>query len=120
MESWSEYVNSDFYGQDGGYQDNVEEVKFKGGRKIGYLRNSTPRKSHELNLRLADKGTERRDGKTEFEHFIDWFENTVKSGTVPFLLDDIITGNGKKAYRIKVGGWTGQRYKEVSVTLEEY
>lgn len=118
-EQWSKYVNKNFYGQDGSYNENTEKIEFKSGRTIEYLKNSTPKKNHSLNLTVKDKGTKKTDGKTEFEHFLDWFENTVKSGTVPFYLTDIITGNGEKLYKIKVDGWSGQSRKEINLTLEE-
>lgn len=117
--NWSVYVNTDFYGQDGSYKDNTEKVEFKSGREISYLRNSVPKKTHALNLTLKDKGMPKIAGKTEFEHFLYWYENTAKSGTIPCNLTDIITGSGTKQYLIKVESWTGQRNKEVSLTLEE-
>lgn len=117
--NWSAYVNTKFYGQDGGYNENTEKVEFKSGRSIEYLKNSVPKKTHSLNLTVKDKGTQKTDGKTEFVHFLDWYENTVKSGTIPFYLTDIITGSGTKLYKIKVDGWTGQRNKEINLTLEE-
>ena len=83
------------------------------------LRNSVPKKTHSLNLRCKDKGTPKIEGKTEFEHFLYWFENTVKSGTIPFYLTDIVTGSGTKLYIIEVDGWTGQKYKEISIKLKE-
>ncbi len=119
MAEWSEYVNANLYGQDGSYNDNTEKVEFKSGRKIEYLRNSVPKKTHALNLSCKDKGTPKINGKTEFEHFLYWYENTVKSGTIPFYLTDVITGSGRKLYTIKVDGWTGQKNKEISLTLEE-
>ena len=118
-EQWSAYVNTDFYGQDGGYKDNTETVEFKSGREIKYLKNSVPKKEHALILRCKDTGTEKTGGRTEFGHFLDWYENTVKSGTIPFHLTDIVTGSGTKLYTIEVDGWTGQRYKEISIKLTE-
>lgn len=118
-QNWSTYVNTNFYGQDGGYKDNTEKVEFKSGREILYLKNSVPKKEHSLNLRCGDTGTAKTEGKTEFEHFLYWFENTVKSGTVPFYLTDVITGSGMKLYKIEVDGWTGQKYKEISIKLKE-
>lgn len=94
-------------------------MEFKSGRTIEYLKNSKPKKTHALNLSLKDKGTPKTGGKTEFEWFLYWYENTAKSGTIPCDLTDIITGSGTKQYRIKVEGWTGQRNKEVSLNLEE-
>ncbi len=83
------------------------------------MKNSIPKKTHALNLRCRDKGTPKVDGKTEFEHFLYWYENTVKSGTIPFYLADITTGTGSKLYKIKDVTWNGQKYKQVSFTLEE-
>ena len=117
--NWSAYCNTDFYGQDGGFVENTEKVEFKSGRTIEYLKNSRLKKNHSLNLALKDKGTPKINGKTEFEHFLEWYENTALSGTVPCNLTDIITGSGTKQYLIKVDGWTGQRTKEISLTLEE-
>jgi hypothetical protein len=118
-QNWNSNVNTDFYGQDGGYKDNTEKVEFKSGRTISYLKNSRPKKTHAVNLRCKDKGTPKTDGKTEFEHFLYWYENTAKSGTVPICLPDIITGNGTKQYLVKVDGWSGQRFKEINLQLEE-
>ena len=119
-EQWSAYVNTKFYGQDGGYNDNAETLEFKSGRTIKYMKNSAPKKTHAVNLRCNDRDADRTDGKTEFGWFLDWYENTVKSGTVPFRLADIATGTGTKEYMLKEAPtWTGQGFKEVSMTLEE-
>ena len=117
--NWSSNVNTHFYGQDGKYKDNTEKVEFKSGRTIEYLKNSIPKKTHALNLSLKDKGTPKTGGKTEFEWFLDWYENIAKSGTIPCNLTDIITGSGTKQYLITVEGWKGQKIKEISLTLEE-
>ena len=116
---WSEYVNADFYGCDGSYKENTEKIEFKSGREIEYLKNSLPRKTHAVNLMLKDTGTTKINNKTEFQHFLAWYENIAKSGTVPCNLKDIITGSGRKQYKVKVTGWKGQRYKEVSLELTE-
>ena len=116
---WSTHVNTDFYGQDGDYKNNTEKVEFKSGREIEYLKNSLPKKKHTVNLWLKDTGTAKVDGKTEFQHFLYWYETTAKSGTVPCNLTDIITGGGTKQYKVKVTGWTGLRHKEVSLELTE-
>ena len=117
--NWSSYVNANFYGQDGSYKENTEKVEFKSGREIEYLKNSLPKKKYAVNLRLKDTGTVKIAGKTEFQHFIYWYENTAKSGTVPCNLKDIITGSGQKQYKIKVTGWNGLKHKEVSLELTE-
>ena len=86
---WNTHVNTKFYGQDGSYNDNTEKVEFKSGRTIRYLRNSVPKKTHALQLRVKDKGFPKVGGKTEFEWFLYWYEVTIKSGTLPFYLTDI-------------------------------
>ena len=116
---WSVHVNTNFYGQDGSYKDNTEKVEFKSGREIEYLKNSLPRKTHSVNLSLNDTGTEKINGKTEFQHFLSWYENKAKSGTVPCNLKDIITRDGIKQYKVKVTGWSGQKHKEVNLELTE-
>lgn len=118
-QNWSSYVNTKFYGLDGEYKDNTEEVKFKGGRVIRYLINSHPKKVHQVSLRCKDKGTEKKDGKTEFEWLLYWYENIAKSGTEPIYLTDIVTGIGTKRYYIKLKNWRGQRFKEVGLEIEE-
>ncbi len=117
---WCEHVNKKFYGQDGGFKENTEKIEFKSGRTVLYLKNSRAAKTHTLNLQCADKGTDRIEGKTEFEWFLYWFENEIKSGTESFMLPDIITGDGEKEYMItEPPTWNGQRYKEISLTLQE-
>ncbi|MBR1713486.1 MAG: hypothetical protein IJ717_00880 [Treponema sp.] len=117
---WCEHVNRKFYGQDGSFLENTEKIEFKGGRTILYLKNERATKKHTVNIRLADKGTDRIEGKTEFEWFLYWFENVIKSGTESFMLPDIITGDGEKEYMITESPtWNGQRYKEISLTLQE-
>lgn len=117
---WNTHVNTKFYGQDGSYNDNTEKVEFKSGRTIRYLRNSVPKKTHALQLRVKDTGLSKVDGKTEFEWFLNWYEVTIKSGTLPFYLTDIVTGRGTKAYKLtETPSWRGQRYKEISINIEE-
>lgn len=123
-QNWNKYVNSNFYGLDGSYLDNTEIVEFKSGRVIKYLKNSTPKKQFALNLSLDDKtlilDSETSLSKTEFEWFLYWYENTVKSGTLSFYLDDIVTNQGVKEYLLSdVPTWIGQRQKEVTITIEE-
>ena len=117
-EYWNEHVNTRFYGADNSYEANREQVSFKSGRTIFYLKNSKPKRSHAVNLMVEDKT--KVDGKTEFEWFLYWYENTVKSGTVAFYLKDFESHEGYKAYYL--GGepsWKGQQYKELSLQINE-
>ena len=78
-----------------------------------------PKKTYTVNLSLKDTGTTKINGKTEFQHFLYWYENIAKSGTVPCNLKDIITKSDTKQYKVKVKGWNGQRHKEISLELTE-
>ena len=118
--AWNENVNTRFYGQDGTYIENTEEVEYKSGRRIYYLKNTLPAKSIAVNLMLNDKRGERVDGKTEFEWFLYWYEYVCKSGTESFYLTDLISAKGTREYRLTdVPTWEGQAFKEVSLTIEE-
>lgn len=121
IQQWDSHVNTGFYGQDGGFLENKETIEFKSGRKIDYLKNSLPVKTHTLLLTVKDKGTPLIEDKTEFEWFLYWYEHTIKSGTLPFYLTDIISGKGQKVYKLaSTPSWdAGQMYKELSITLEE-
>lgn len=116
---WSKYVNQKFYGADGGFLDNTEKVEFKSGRTVKYLKNSRAQKTIAVNLYLDD--TKVVDGKTEFLHFLDWYENEIKCGTERFFLLDLVGKSGKKKeYELnEPPTWNGQSKKEVSLTLVE-
>ncbi|MCM1218949.1 MAG: hypothetical protein NC548_31085 [Lachnospiraceae bacterium] len=117
-QNWSAHCNTDAYGQDGGFEENREELEFKSGRKIFYNKNSKPKMTHALNFRFDDKA--KIGGKTEFEWFLYWYEVTMRGGSESFYFDDIITHMGKREYLLaNPPTWTGQRTKEVSVTFTE-
>lgn len=117
MAQWPTNINQNFYGLDGAPEENRKEIKFKSGRKIYYKINSIGKKNHSVKLRLND--SLKIDGKTEFEKFLDWYENENGSGTVPIELKDLESKNGTKDYYITVQNWNGQKYKEVSLRIEE-
>lgn len=116
--SWDSHVNTDVYGQDGGYNDNRETVEFKSGRKILYRKNTRDTKTHALNLSVDD--STKVDGKTEFQWFLYWYENIIKSGTVPFSFTDVIMHTGTTDYYLSdTPTWKGQKTKEISMKFEE-
>lgn len=125
-QNWNLHVNKNFYGLDGSYTENTEEVSFKSGRTIQYLKNSTPKKQFSLNLWLNDTKSISDSSlglkKTEFGWFLYWYENTVKSGTESFYLPDVSlrsSGNYVEYRLIDVPSWNGQADKEVTITIEE-
>ena len=118
MAAWPENVNQKFYGLDGSAVENREATKYKSGRIIYHKINSAQKVNHSVLLRLND-AIKDSNGKTEFTRFLDWNETTNGTGTVPITLTDIEKKTGTKEYFVIVGNWKGQRYKEISLTLEE-
>lgn len=118
MEIWCNKVNQNFYGLDSSYTENTKSISFSSGRKITYLKNTTPKKKYALLLSVDD--LKKIEGKTEFEWFLDWYENTILSGTEEFLLNDVITHKGLKSYVLSsIPTWKGQAIKQISLTIEE-
>ena len=118
MATWPSNVNDNFYGLDGSPIENREATKYKSGRVIYRKKNTLQKITHSVLLRLNDSEKD-SNGKTEFTRFLDWSENTAGSGSVPITLTDIEAKTGTKDYYVTVGNWSGQRYKEISLTLEE-
>ena len=117
MATWPSNVNDNFYGLDATPVENREQVKYKSGRVIYYKQNSVQKYTHAVKLRLDD--VVKTDGQTEFGRFLLWYCEQAGSGTVPVTLLDVETKSGNKNYFITVQNWSGQRYKEISLTLEE-
>lgn len=117
MAQWPENVNNRFYGMTGSAEDNRVEVKFKSGRAVYHKLNTINKKGHAVKLRLND--ADKTDGKTEFERFLNWYESENGSGTVPVELTDIESKSGTKEYYIYMTTWSGQKYKEVNLNINE-
>ena len=118
MAVWPDNVNQKFYGLDGQPVENRESTKYKSGRVIYHKINSAQKVNHTVLLRLND-AIKDSNGKTEFTRFLDWNETTNGSGSVPITLTDIEKKAGTKDYYILVGKWSGQQFKEITLTLEE-
>ena len=118
MAAWPENVNNKFYGLDGSAVENREATKYKSGRIIYHKINSAQKVNHSVLLRLNDSIKD-GNGLTEFARFLAWNETTNGSGSVPITLTDLEKKSGTKEYFVTVGNWKGQRYKEISLTLEE-
>ena len=118
MAAWPSNVNNKFYGLDAQAVENREATKYKSGRIIYHKINSAQKVNHTVLLRLND-AIKDSNGKTEFTRFLDWNETTNGSGSVPITLTDIEKKAGTKDYYILVGKWSGQQFKEITLTLEE-
>ncbi len=118
MATWPSNVNNKFYGLDATPEENREQVKYKSGRTIYYKKNSAQKVTHAVLLRVNDSIKD-LNNKTEFIRLIEWYEATAGSGTVPVTLTDLETKTGTKDYFVTIGGWSGQRFKELTLTLEE-
>ena len=118
MAAWPENVNNKFYGLDGSAVENREATKYKSGRIIYHQINSAQKVNHSVLLRLNDSIKD-SNGKTEFTHCLALNDTTKGSGSVPITLTDLEKKSGTKEYFVIVENWRGQRYKEISLTLEE-
>ena len=113
--SWPSGVNTKAYGMDTGYEDNTEIIEMKSGRRVAYLRNSSPRKAFSFSLRMIDQGA-----GSEYRLFLSWYENTALSGSRTFLFPDLITHNGNKEYLFSATPTArGQKIKEVTISCIE-
>ena len=118
MAAWPSTVNNKFYGLDGSAVENREATKYKSGRIIYRKINSAQKLNHSVLLRLND-AIKDTNNKTEFMRFMEWYETTNGSGSVPVTLTDIEAKTGTKNYYVILGNWSGQQFKELSLTLEE-
>lgn len=118
MATWPSNVNNKFYGLDGELVENRKATKFKSGRIIYCKINSSQKANHSVLLRLNDSIKD-TNGKTEFERFLAWNDTTNGSGSVPITLTDLEAKTGTKDYYVVIDKWSGQRYKEVALSLEE-
>jgi hypothetical protein len=86
MTAWNPLVNTNFsleedYGLQDGY---TKELQFASGKKRTWLTDSyAPAEYPSISLMLDNK-TPKENGKTEFREFADWFEITLRYGTLPF------------------------------------
>lgn len=113
--AWPIGVNKEAYGMDTSPGDNIERVEFESGKSRTYLKNSAPKKIHSFMLALEDSG----DG-SEYKLFVAWWDDVLLSGSLSFLFPNLITHGADKEYR-PTGTYsaTGQRLKEVSLSVEE-
>lgn len=117
-QEWDVHVNKRAYGEDGSYAENTERVEFKSGRAVFYRKNSAAKKTHALNFQFDD--VVKKEGRTEFQWFLFWYEMTIQCGALSFYFPDVTTGDGTREYFItEVPSWNGQAKKEVSLQFEE-
>jgi hypothetical protein len=112
--AWPGAVNTDAYGMDTSPIQNVERIMYESGKERVYLKNSRGRKQHTFIIDMEDVGA-----TSEYKAFITWFNDTLLSGALTFDFPDLITHSGTREYRMLDYGATGQRMKEVSITVEE-
>ena len=118
--SWPSHVNKNVYNVDHGWTENREEIQFKSGRRVFWLKNSSVKKTFSVKMKFDDSVIV-SGGKTEWGLFCDWWETTLACGTVAFEFVNVANrGTGTKNYFIteKPSGG-GLKTKEVSFTLEE-
>jgi hypothetical protein len=103
MISWNPLVNKKF-SLDGEitYKDGfIQIITFESGKERHLLKNTfIPRIFPSLSLVLNNKQI-LKNGKTEYEEFIDWYERSVRYGTLSFVSDKINVKNKPKPWYIK-------------------
>ncbi len=113
--SWPAGVNTKAYGMDTGFEENTEVIEMKSGRRVAYLRNSSPRRTFTFSIRMNDVGA-----GSEYKTFLSWYANTAMSGAVTFLFPNLITHTGNGEYMFNgTPSARGQRYKEVTISCIE-
>jgi hypothetical protein len=88
--NWNSLVNTKFsleneIGLQSGY---VQELKFDSGKKRTWLKNSYIPYEYQLSLML-DNRIPKKNGKTEFEEFREWFNRTLRYGVLSFQMTRI-------------------------------
>ena len=115
MVTWPATVNTDAYGMESTPIENVERIEFESGKSRTYLKNSAQKKQFSFLLTMKDVGA-----SSEYKDFVEWWDNTLLSGSLSFGFPDLITHTGTTEYRpIAVYSATGQKRKEVTLTVEE-
>ena len=113
--AWHPDVNQKAYGMDTAPMENVERVEFESGKARTYLKNTAAKKTHSFMLKLEDDGAD-----SEYRKFVTWWEYTLLGGSLSFYFPNLITHDGYTEYRpIGTYSATGQKWKEVSITVEE-
>ena len=113
--AWHPDVNKKAYGMDTAPMENVERVEFESGKARTFLKNTAAKKTHSFMLKMYDVGD-----NSEYKKFVTWWESTLLSGALSFYFPDLITHDGDTEYR-PLGTYSaaGQKWKEVSITVEE-
>ena len=113
--AWPSGVNQNVYGMEASPKENVERIEFESGKARTYLKNSAQKKVFSFMLTLNDVGAE-----SEYKTFTEWWDEVLLSGANSFYMTDLITHTGNTEYRA-ISGYsaTGQREKEISLTVEE-
>lgn len=115
MIAWAENVNNNAYGMETTLKENVIITEFESGKSRTYLKNSSPKMVHSFMLDLKDTGA-----TSEYKRFLSWWKNDLKSGSLSFAFQDLITGTGLSEYKMtEVPSATGQKWKTITITVEE-
>jgi hypothetical protein len=91
IKNWNPLINSRFsldgdYGLQGGY---VRSLEFESGKKRYYLNNSfVPNEFPSVSLSLNNI-IPTESGKTEYWEFVNWYNNDLRYGVLPFQITRI-------------------------------
>lgn len=113
--NWPDNVNNKAYGLDISENDNIIYTEFESGKVRTRKRNSISKGKYSFLLLLDDRGDE-----SEYKKFLDWWKNELQSGANTFYFLNFDTKDKMTEYRsIEPFSARGQRYKEVSLSVEE-
>lgn len=112
-QNWNSNVNTDFFNLTTFPEDNVIRIGYESGRESTCLKNSTPKKQHSFTLLLWNR--------TEELAFWDWYENTILSGTLSFILTNLLSRTGNKEYKMTSVPTveSGAYPKELTINVKE-
>lgn len=102
-----------FYDMNTSSKENIEVLEYENGKPRTYLKDSTSRKTHSFSFDITSKEDEIA--------FWDWYDNVLLSRSEHLELTDVISGKGKKEYRVTAEPYIPDTEfpKECNLSIEE-
>ena len=115
MVQWADGVNKKAYGMSIGEVDNIIYTEFESGKARTRKKNSIAKSRYSFLLLLDDTGN-----NSEYKKFLHWWKFTLQSGAQSFLFPNLDGKDEDTEYRVvEPFEAVGQRWKEVSLSVEE-
>ncbi|MCR5723462.1 MAG: hypothetical protein K6G80_00070 [Treponema sp.] len=114
--SWPYGVNMKAYNATDGAVENTIELEFESGKTRTYNKNTRSRRAFSFNICCLNNNT----ASCEYVRFWTWWCDVLKGGANTFYFTDLLTKTGLTEYRMtSTPSATGQRYKEITIEVEE-